>query len=161
MVASERAWAGGDVSASLGVVMRHGDELCAYLAAAPPALEKRLGVVVPGRLQTVAAASLDGGDTTCHDEITPHMEAFRLHLRSGTIPPRVAAIGIVGDANLSQAGQAFEWHLQSAQPVTFSSCTSADGVHLSAWQQGRRVWHAYVYVGQDLVPDCTQSQAQP
>ena len=87
------------------------------------------------------------------------MRAFRLDLESGTIPA-TASVGIVGGGDLPKVGHAFEWRSGSA-PVTFTSCTSADGVHLGAWQQGRRVWHAYLYVGQDLTPDCTEAQAQP
>ena len=88
------------------------------------------------------------------------MQALRVDLKSGTIP-QGASVGILGQAELSQMGRAVEWRSGPAQPVTFTSCTSADGVHLGAWQQGRRVWHAYLYVGQDLTPDCTQAQAQP
>ena len=159
MASGWRARAQEDLSGRLGVVIRHGDALCAYLAVPAPPPASRLEVVVSGATQMLAAASLNGGSSTCHDEITPPMKAFRLDLTSGTIPP-AAAIGIVGNANLSHVGHALEWRSGSA-PVTFSSCTSADGVHLGAWQQGRRVWHAYIYVGQDLTPNCSQAQAQP
>ena len=41
----------------------------------------------------------------------------------------------------------------------FRSCTSVEGVHLTVWSgaplTGQRRWHAYHYVGYDMVPSCT------
>ena len=42
------------------------------------------------------------------------------------------------------------------------SCTSAEGVHLNVWSgapvSGPRRWHAYHYVGYDMVPSCTPGE---
>jgi hypothetical protein len=40
----------------------------------------------------------------------------------------------------------------------FRSCASAEGLHLTVWSDGPlaglRLWHAYVYLGYDVEPDC-------
>jgi hypothetical protein len=44
----------------------------------------------------------------------------------------------------------------------FRSCTSVEGVHLTVWSgaplTGQRRWHAYHYVGYDMVPSCTPAE---
>jgi hypothetical protein len=44
----------------------------------------------------------------------------------------------------------------------FRSCTSVEGVHVTVWSgaplTGQRRWHAYHYVGYDMVPSCTPSE---
>jgi len=44
----------------------------------------------------------------------------------------------------------------------FRSCTSTEGVHLTVWSgtalTGQRRWHAYHYVGYDMVPSCTSAE---
>ena len=44
----------------------------------------------------------------------------------------------------------------------FRSCTSVEGVHLTVWSgaalSGHRRWHAYHYVGYDMVPSCTAAE---
>jgi len=44
----------------------------------------------------------------------------------------------------------------------FRSCTSVEGVHLNVWSgapvSGQRRWHAYHYVGYDMVPSCTPGE---
>lgn len=40
----------------------------------------------------------------------------------------------------------------------FRSCTSAEGIHLTIWTgkpfSGKRIWHAYYYLGYDTEPTC-------
>jgi len=42
--------------------------------------------------------------------------------------------------------------------VSFRACTSREGIHFTVWQGkplvGKRVWHAYFYLGYDVEPSC-------
>jgi len=48
---------------------------------------------------------------------------------------------------------------RSSSNIAFRSCTSREGVHLTAWQgkplKGHRLWHEYFYLGYDVEPSCT------
>lgn len=48
-----------------------------------------------------------------------------------------------------------------APDLVFRSCSAREGVHLSAWRRGARVWHAYFYLPYDIEPTCTPEQTQP
>jgi hypothetical protein len=45
------------------------------------------------------------------------------------------------------------------EPWRFRSCASEEGIHATAWAgvplTAPRRWHAYYYLGYDVVPDCT------
>ena len=149
-----------DASSRLGVVVRHGDEICAYLAGAPEA-DTIVRIVVPGRQQSPALASVQGTSSSCRDQVATGMQAFSLRLQRGTVPRLIASVAIVGPSSLRVADDKVIWRLGGESPITFSSCSSADGIHLGAWRRGKRLWHAYTYVGQDLTPDCTPAEEQP
>ena len=44
-------------------------------------------------------------------------------------------------------------------PLSFRSCASSEGIHLTAWRGNRRTWHEYVYLGFDLESNCTEEEA--
>ncbi len=46
----------------------------------------------------------------------------------------------------------------AGDPYTFRSCASMEGIHFTAWQGERRVWHEYYYVPFDLEPNCTDAE---
>jgi hypothetical protein len=50
---------------------------------------------------------------------------------------------------------------RSAPDLVFRSCASREGVHLTAWSRGARIWHAYFYLPYDIEPTCTPEQAGP
>jgi hypothetical protein len=43
--------------------------------------------------------------------------------------------------------------------LSFRSCASREGVHLTAWRAGARVWHQYFYLAYDVDPTCTAEEA--
>jgi len=57
-----------------------------------------------------------------------------------------------------------ERHESSREGLTISTCTSREGLHISAWagkpMKGRRLWHLYWYLGYDVEPSCTELEAQ-
>jgi len=38
--------------------------------------------------------------------------------------------------------------------ITFQQCAGSEALHLTAWKQGRRIWHGFYYLGYDVEPDC-------
>jgi hypothetical protein len=40
-------------------------------------------------------------------------------------------------------------------------CAGTEGLHLTAWQGQRRVWHQYYYLGYDVDPTCTEAEYEP
>ena len=44
------------------------------------------------------------------------------------------------------------------EPIIFHECASHEGVHLSAWQGKRRIWHEYYYLRYDVDPTCTEEE---
>ena len=45
-------------------------------------------------------------------------------------------------------------------PLSFRTCSSNEGIHLSTWRGNRRTWHEYWYLDQDLEPTCTDEEAR-
>jgi hypothetical protein len=45
----------------------------------------------------------------------------------------------------------------------YRSCASTEGVHLTVWagepHTGRRIWHAYYYLGYDVEPNCSAAES--
>lgn len=38
--------------------------------------------------------------------------------------------------------------------ISFRQCSGSEALHLSAWQNGHRIWHGSYYLGYEVVPDC-------
>ena len=85
----------------------------------------------------------------------------------GELEPAVPVIAIASPPGTltSGAGRVTADLGGDARSVTFRSCTSREGVHLTAWAGkplgGRRVWHDYYYLGYDVAPDCSRRDTQP
>ncbi|MEO8652617.1 MAG: hypothetical protein ABI409_00690 [Ramlibacter sp.] len=48
-----------------------------------------------------------------------------------------------------------------AADLVFRSCSGSEGVHLTAWRHGARVWHEYFHLPYDIEPTCTPDQTRP
>jgi len=57
-----------------------------------------------------------------------------------------------------QAGEYLVTTVGATAPLQFRQCTSAEGLHLTAWRANRRTWHQYWYLGADVEPTCTESE---
>jgi hypothetical protein len=44
--------------------------------------------------------------------------------------------------------------------VTYRQCAGSESLHLTAWQNGRRIWHGYYYLGYDVEPDCRRDEVE-
>jgi hypothetical protein len=76
---------------------------------------------------------------------------YNLDITTGSIAPNVLMVAL--DARVPSVYAAH----------SFRSCISTDGAHLTAWDgakplEGRRLWHQYYYLGQDLEATCTAAE---
>jgi hypothetical protein len=143
----------------LGVAVKHGSRICLYLPAPAPPQRTKIMLVTMDTPQTLAQGEISAKAHDCLDVITPHMAGFSLKLRSGELADNAAAVAILlqAQAKIDDGHAVLTWN----GAVTFRSCTSADGVHLTAWRGDTRLWHAYDYIGQDLEADCTDAESKP
>ena len=78
--------------------------------------------------------------------------AFAL-VGNGAVVPTVGENGVSADLDAD------------GQPEWLRSCTSSEGVHLTIWSApqpgGRRLWHAYYFLGYDVEPTCTEEETRP
>lgn len=70
-------------------------------------------------------------------------------------------IVIAGRPEVRQSGAEISVRLDGSSPAArVRSCTSSEGVHLTVWSGpplvSRRLWHAYWYLGMDVVPTCVE-----
>ena len=69
--------------------------------------------------------------------------------------PRASSLEVIGGVAAADVDG-------DGQREYFRSCTSVEGVHLNVWSgapvSGPRRWHAYHYVGYDMVPSCTPGE---
>ena len=109
--------------------------------------------VVDGWIQSRIAESCNAG---ANDEALSYVVRLR-HPLSNTAEIGIALYDpsarveyVEGQFNVSTVG--------ASSPLTFRQCTSAEGLHLTAWRANRRTWHQYWYLGTDVVPTCTESE---
>jgi hypothetical protein len=79
---------------------------------------------------------------------------YDLEITTGSLQPLVPVVAL--DARVPSVYAAHSFH----------SCTSGEGVHLTAWDgakplEGHRLWQQYYYVGQDLMPNCSAAETTP
>ena len=82
------------------------------------------------------------------------LSTYDLQITAGSVEQSLPLVAL--DARVPSVDAAHSFH----------SCTSADGVHLSAWDgakplEGHRLWHQYYYLGQDLEANCTAIESAP
>lgn len=167
--AGELAWRGigarADESASLGarigLAVKHVGEVCFSIRNAHLPVHANVSLVTPTLPQSIAAAVIVGSGPGCAGMKDSATIGYRLRITGGKVANNLVLIGVTGAASLSlHNGEHVVGDLeQNGTTQTFRSCTSADGVHLTVWQDvplnGRRLWQAYYYIGQDLEPTCT------
>jgi hypothetical protein len=44
--------------------------------------------------------------------------------------------------------------------VTFRNCSSSEGFHITAWRNGKRIWHVYTWVPYDTPNTCTPEEVE-
>jgi hypothetical protein len=149
----------GDYLARIGVAVQLPERVC--MAIHNPKLLPSATITL---IQPITADSPVGGSQTARAQVVlrgakecPGMKAdaevtnYNLEITTGTLQPFVPVVAL--DARVPSVYAAHSFH----------SCTSGEGVHLTAWDgakplEGHRLWQQYYYLGQDLAPNCTESE---
>jgi hypothetical protein len=162
-----------DFATRLGLVTRWKNG-CNVLALTGPG--PRVGTTVQlvrlGPPEALARAEVSDNPACFEQPEEPRDEAAGgsavvLALGDVVLGPGEVAIGIVAPpAPLAVAGGAASADLDGdGQPERFRACTSAEGVHLTAWSgaplEGPRRWHAYRTLGYDVEPTCVEADWRP
>ena len=161
------AHGGGD---RFGVAGSRGAQRCAALQAADAQAGERVAVVDPNPPQRVRWARLE-------PDATGACAAWQA--AAADLPGRVfvlrfapatddgaGSIGIVvrGAKRIALEHAKAVVRIDGATTLRFRSCTSSEGLHLSAWPSAKVAgwpsWHAYVYLGYDVEPTCTEVETR-
>ena len=152
--------------ARFGIAVLSGDGACVALQGGPVERGTDLTLVVPETPQTLFRARIRGPRTSCEgleraNATGPYYELEGLPADANS----PLAIAILGSTQAALAGGVATVALAGTEePVTVRSCTSHEGLHLTAWAgeplDGRRLWHAYWYLGYDVEASCTVNEME-
>jgi hypothetical protein len=147
-----------------GVALRTATHICFSIQNSSLRPKSLVTLVSPSNPQSIAQAEvIKSTANTCPGvhNVMPGRSNYDLRLLSGKVEENLPLIAVVGGSSqFTSTASPVKANLQAySQPVFFRSCTSADGVHLTAWRgtplKGTRIWHQYYYLGQDLEATCT------
>ena len=151
---------------SFGVVTKASNER-AKVSLAGPALKKgdALHVIAHGDTQRVIDAEIiEPAESSGEDGVAVYTIEF-ITSYSERIPEEEPLLGIAvlgATKGVTTSGGKATAQLSNApgnKRVSFRTCTSGEGIHLTAWSgkplSGKRIWHAYHSLGYDVEPNCT------
>jgi hypothetical protein len=115
-------------------------------------------LVFPEQPQRIQAARVGETRTDCEVMAKADMSGSYYAVSSDRpLGESWVAIAVTGDVRLENGHATAE--LDGAAPrETFRMCTSTEGLHLTAWSEGKRVWHSYFFLGYDVEPSCTDAE---
>lgn len=161
------ALATGQSGPRFGVAALSVTPACLASPGSPLAASTAVTLVVPEKPQRVYRAVVHGRAGSCAALERagiggPYYELADAPPASDT-PVAVAFLGEVKATVSNEIAEVTSG--ATGEPVTVRSCSSNEGVHLTAWRgkplEGRRLWHAYWYLGYDVEPSCTDKEVAP
>jgi hypothetical protein len=159
--------AAGEGQPRFGVAAISGTTACLASPGTPPADGTAVTLVVADKPQRVYRALVRARVAACTRLERAGIEGPYYEIAgppaAGETPMAVAILGSVG---ATVANDVAEVTLgATGEPVMVRACSSHEGVHLTAWRgkplEGRRLWHAYWYLGYDVEPSCTDKDVAP
>jgi hypothetical protein len=120
----------------------------------------KIKVVLPDEPQKVIFASIKWRiQTKCSSEIDDFEHASFYRLQIPKIESPFYGFGIASSASIHVNRGIARTDLNGdGKSQYFRSCTATEGIHLSVWTGkpliGKRIWHAYHYLGYDTEPSC-------
>ena len=156
--ACRRPNANADYAARIGVAVKLAGRVCmaihnsTLLPSATITLIAPVSAIQGAAAHTARAQVLARGTDACPGaRAEASISNYNLEINTGSVEPNLPLIAL--DERVPSVIAAHSFH----------SCTSADGVHLTAWDgakplEGHRLWHQYYYLGQDLKSDCTVAE---
>ena len=154
---------------SFGIVTKAPNEPPKLSITGPPLEKDESFHVVSHDEQRVIDAELVAARQAGADEVVPEgASSYTIEFTtsySERIPDEEPFLGIAvigaGDSITTRGGKASA-QLPGApggKRLYFRACTSREGMHMTVWSgkplAGKRVWHAYHYLGYDVEPNCT------
>lgn len=121
-------------------------------AAVPPGT--RITLVFPEQPQRIATARIGDARADCSVLAQGDVGGSYHPLTLDRAADHAwVAIAVAGEVTLENGHATAE--LDGTAPrETFRMCTSTEGLHLTAWSGGKRVWHSYFLLGYDVEPTC-------
>ena len=149
-----------------GIAVQSSGRVCLSIAdpnLPPGAVVKLIYAEHP---QTTADATVVGPASTCPAAGEDHPSPYELKVTQGKVADNVEGIAVAGPATFSAADDTVTGHLDpGSQTVTFRSCESSEGVHLTVWSgaalQGPRLWHGYHHLDYGVEANCTPKDTEP
>ncbi|HSU07236.1 MAG TPA: hypothetical protein VLI93_16860 [Acetobacteraceae bacterium] len=165
LLLSAGAHSAGSVE-QIGVAVAHGNSICFSIEHPGLPTPAAVTLILPDSPQSIAQAEITGPGPGCPGLKNSDAVGYKLRVTRGHVHDNIVMIGVLdGEAVLRQGRVISKRPGNNDRVETFRSCTSADGVHLTVWRgsplSGVRLWHAYYYLGQDLVPTCTDEDTAP
>lgn len=154
-----------------GVAFVRGHDAELFLPATAPQLKvgQQVTIIVPGGRRVLPARVRRATGRAQRRPFLPFgAKTRRFVARVSTKRPLMPAVGL-----LSVARRATTLHSTRQGDLDgdgtlehFRSCTSSEGIHLTVWAPpgplvGKRVWHAYYYLGYDTQPSCKPADFAP
>jgi hypothetical protein len=162
-----------DGNEHFGVAGSTGTQMCAALQAADAQEGERVAVIDPNPPQRVRWATLEHPETDAcaawqrGADLSGRVFVLRLAPVAGDGDgDGDGFIGIVvrGASGISVRHAKVVARIDRGTALRFRSCTSSEGLHLSAWPSpkisGRPFWHSYVYLGYDVEPTCSEAETR-
>ena len=141
-----------------GVVSARADTTCVRTAR-PVSADQAFMIVLMNDEQRVISGRAGESLAACgYDLAAPAQSLYRVNA-----PALDGNLGIAIFADSSRVLGAGRTDIdRDGVAETYRTCTSAEGVHLTAWAgeplRGRRLWHHYHYVGYDMEPSCSEAE---
>lgn len=152
----------GTERSRLGLAVQSSGHVCLSIRNARLAPGTKISLVSPSEPQEVSRAEvLDAHSKPCSRMADRSEFNYSLRVVTGTVENNLPLIAVVDDSiSFKRRGRTVTANLDKGkEPVSFRSCTSSEGVHLTVWRgqplKGVRLWHQYYYLGQDVEPTCT------
>jgi hypothetical protein len=159
---SKKAPQNADYNARIGVAIQMPNRLCMAIRN-PKLLPSATIILIAPRdpaserigASTARAEVLARGADACPgSKADAEINNYDLGITSGSLKPNSPVIAL--DARVPSVYAAHSFH----------SCTSADGVDLTAWDgakplEGHRLWHRHYHIGRVLAPNCTTDETAP
>jgi hypothetical protein len=107
----------------------------------------------------VVDGTIEGGTSRCDSTAAQEGESYRVRL-SFAFDGRESAVAMFAPGGRVEFmdGKFVIRTPGAGTPLTFRRCASNEGLHLTVWRGTQRLWHAYVYLGFDLEPDCSEEE---
>lgn len=154
-----------------GVAFVRGIEAELFLPATAPPLKvgQQVAIIVPGARAVLQARVRR---TTARPQRRPFLpfgaKTRRSTARLSVSKPLMPAVGLLSLARRAATLRSTrQGDLDGdGKPEHFRSCTSSEGIHLTVWAPphplvGKRLWHAYYYLGYDTEPSCKPADFAP